>query len=417
MESTPLPVDDVAASYGDGHREARLRVKVVAPDGKTAVSSVTVRAYGVRGDGTVGPMGDGITDAKGYASLDLPPGDYCLSARTAPPEWLDLDIVTPPEPLTYQPVEKVYGPVVTAKYGYVPFSQDAFDRCYTKRPVRVWKYGSTEVVKMGSPFVVAPQIIDLDGEFLDGIDVYAVIPATAPWATTSDPEIGTAFFSMVDQTASPAEVGVSPGAPYAIEFQQEHGGFNITGTVKGMAGSGGGTAPLLVEAAPLMCRQTTRTFPAGNHGVDFLSANYGYHATLGLEPDLSTVALQLRHKGDGFVTVTFRTDLKHGRKTTTVKYGCVKGKCGWDQVWNSGGNHQTADVFHARQDGGVVKTTIVLSGIPANHRGILFGARSNHDAVPLPSRHDDWSSMFEVPQPDICRIEQSNDDKWGVADL
>jgi hypothetical protein len=412
----PLTPDQNAAAVTSAL--AGLLTTVVAPDGKTAVAFATVRAYGIRSDGTVGPMGHGITDAEGKTTIQLPPGKYCLSARTAPTAWIDgLDIVTPAEPFTYSPIPVVYGPVVNGTRGYVPFTQAAFDNCYTSLPVKLGSSGAKETVKMAAPFKVRPEVLDLNGQPLTGVEVYAVIPATAPWATGYPAGIQTAFFSQVDRTESPADLVVSSGAPYALEFQELYAGFNVTGTKKGTAGAANGTETFTMEAAPLMCQQTTEDFPAGEPGIDFVRANYGYHASLGLGLDATTFALQLKHTGTGPVTVTFRTDLPMGRWTTTVSFSCAGGSCSGAKFSNSGGNSQVAQIFHAPKDGGV-KTTIVLSGISSEHLLLLFAAKTPGDAVPLTSRSGATDAFIAVARPaSACVVQESNDDKWGVAPI
>lgn len=396
-----------------------LDVTVEAPDGRTPVAGVTVRAYGIREDGTLGPVGEPeLTGIDGKVILDLPEGNYCLSARTAPPEWVNgLDIVTPPTPFEYTPVEVAYGPVVTGRREYVPVNQANFDYCLAELPVRLSRNGSRETVRMVSPFNVHPSVRGLDGEPLTDVDVFAVIPINVPWGPSPNAEIKSAFFSVVDFTNLPAHLFVSTGAPFALEFQTGYNGFNITGTVKGTGGQGGETSVLTMEAAPLMCHQSTQDFPAGAPGIDFLKVNYGYHASLALTPDPSMVAVQVKHAGNGPVTVTFRTDLPNGRWTTTVDFACADGNCGPASVQNSGGNTQTAKIFHAEQLDGTLKTSIVLGGIPATHTSVLFAAKSPGDAIPLASRDVATDAFFVVPRPAQCVIQQSNDDKWAIGDL
>ncbi len=422
-QQAPLEPVDIAASSAPAG--PLLIVEVSRPDGSGPVKDATVRVYGDRGVNGVGPVATALTNDVGKVNLALPVGNYCVSVRLAPPEWLTLDLVTPPAAFQYTPIGVAYGPVVAVpaqgtssgtEYDVVPFTPQAFESCYTNLPIRHASGGVVTPVKLAPPIIVTPEILGLNGQPLTGVDVYAVLPVTVPWRTSPDPEIQTAFFSLVDPTASPAEVVVSQGAPFAIEFQQPFAGFNITGTVKGMGGTGPGA--FTIEAAPLLCRQFTEQFPAGETDVDFLRANYGYHATLGLQPDLSKVAAQIVHQGAGSVTVTFRTNLPNGQWTTTVGYDCAGGNCGGATVKTTPGkNNQTAQVFHAAKGGGVTKTSIVLGNIPAEHLEVSFAAKTKGDKIPVTSRDVATDAFFLLPKPARCSVQQSNDDKWVVADI
>lgn len=416
--SEPSPTDPHDGSAALVAAASPLTVTVYAPDGGTPVAQATVRAYGYGADGVFGAVATATTDGAGVAILDVAPGDYCVSARTAPDGWQALNIVTPPQQLvSYAAPPAVYGPVVRARREYVPFSPGAFRYCYEELPVRVGNRGASETVRLAPPFQVLPEILDLQGQPLSGVDVFAVLPVDVPWGPELPPGVKRAFLSTYDRTASPANVVVSQGAPYALEFQQSYGPFNITGTAKGTAGNGGGTAAFAMEAAPLLCRQTLETFPAGGTGVDFTKVNYGYHASLGLLPDPTVVALQLVHWGDGPVTVTLRTDLPQGRWTTTVDYVCADGTCGDAVKKFSGGNTEDVYVYHMSKPDGSVKTTVVLTQIPPDHVRVLFAAKSPGDAIPLSSRNVASDAFFEVQRPAWCVIEESNDDKWAVGDI
>lgn len=442
-DQTPTGFTEEPAFSG-GHHDydypARLEVKVVAPNGNTPVRGATVRAYvwdGRKG----GVVASKVTGSDGIATLKLAPGNYCLSARTAPADWQDLVIVAPGEPRTsFLPPPVTWGPVVSGSYGYVPLTPKTFRDCWKKLPVKVKRSGGSEKIVMAPGTTVTPEILGLDGQPLTGIEVYAVIPVEAPWVKNLPEGVRPAFLTTYDRTASPADLVVSAGAPFALEFQQPLGRFNVTGTVKG---TGGSSTVATIEAAPLMCTQTTEDFPSDGHdrsrkydkhdrygkhdrdGVDFLRVNYGYHADAAanpmggdaLRPDRTTVSLQLVHRGDGPVTITLRTDTKKGRWTTTIQYDCAKGRCGKPKISDSGNSRQEALVFHMPKPDGSVKTTVVLTRIPADHRQVLFSAKSKHDAIPLTPRRDATSAFFAVPRPKACVIEQSNDDKWLVGDL
>jgi hypothetical protein len=409
------PLDGFAALGAPAKPE--LVVQVKAPDGVTLVKNATVRVYGKRTDGSVGPVATALTNALGKATFALPKGGYCVSVRYAPPEWLALDIVTPPEPFAYAELPFRWGPVVRTKGGWEDFTPAGFESCYTKLPIDV--SGPTfEVAKLTQGFVVQSTVLGLDGKPLSGIDVFAVIPVDVPWATPPSPDVQLAFFSFVDRTASPAALVVAPGSPYALEFQVPYQGFNLTGTFKGNGGAVGGGGSVEMEAAPLMCLQTTEHFPAGEPGIDFLQVNYGYHASLALELDRSIVSTQFRHNGNGGVTVTFRTDVPQGRWQTTLEYACTNGVCTVGRIrTNGGGNKQTVQAYFAPLGDGMVKATVVLGGVPSSHARVLFAAKANRDAIPLPSRDKRTDAYFEVPRPDRCIVQLSNDDKWSVGEI
>lgn len=391
-----------------------LVVTVVAPDGKTPVQFATVRAYGAGGI-----VASATSDAAGLASLSLEAGDYCLSARTIPLEALELDVVAPADaPAQLTPLPAVYGPVVTGRREYVPFTQANLDYCYTQRPVRVGTNGGKETVRMVQPFELRPEVYDANGVLIPDVFVYGVVQITPPWQTNA--ALPTALLSGFDITRPMSSLVVSPGGDYAVEFQQLFGNFNITGTLKGKAGPGGGVVPLRMEASPLMCKQTMLEFKGKSSGLKFTKVNYGYHAGLDatqlLVPDLDILAIELLHTGSGPVTVTFRTDLPIGQHTTTVDYSCANGDCAGALVKHSGGNPQQLEVFHMNKGGGLAKTTLVLRNIP-EHRAVLFGAKTSGDAIPTTSRNNSTDALIAVGQPTICVIEESNDDKWAVGEI
>jgi hypothetical protein len=60
----------------------------------------------------------------------------------------------------------------------------------------------------------------------------------------------------------------------------------------------------------------------------------------------------------------------------------------------------------------------VLSGIPSEHLLLLFAAKTPGDAVPLTSRSGATDAFIVVPRPaSACVVQESNDDKWGVAPI
>lgn len=422
-DQTPTSITDEPAFSVGPDLQATLTVTVLAPDANLPVKDATVRAYTWNGT-SGGVVASELTNANGVATLVLAPGNYCLSARTAPADWQDLVIVAPggvrPD---FEELPATYGPVVSGPDIFVPVTPQSYTDCWQKLPVKVSPSGGEVRIRMAPGQRLQPEVLDLDGTPLTGVDIYAVIPVpTPPWVTNLPEGARTAFLSMYDRTASPADLVVSSNAPFALEFQQSHGPFTITGTVKGTANNGNA---LSIEAAPLMCTQTLKEFPSGTPGIDFLKVNYGYHALpvadpvngAALLPDRSAVALQLIHRGDGPVTITLRTDTQRGRRTTTIDYDCANGNCGPERIKYSGNNTQEAFVFHMPKPDGTVKTTVVLTGIPADHQQVLFAAKSKHDAIPLPSRETATDAFFIVPQPKACVIAASNDDKWMIGEI
>lgn len=451
---------DAGPAMTDVLSTSLLTVQVVAPfgaqelEGPAPIEGASVRVYGVvpqngfvaNTSQVVGLIDDGDTGANGKVTFDLPSGNYCISVRVVPPGWRGLNLVAPAETPDFDFMAPQYGPVVSvpsaqnsamqtsSNPAFAPFTAAHFTRCYTHLPVPHGSQGTFVEVQLDEPFILNPVILDLNGDPLPGINVYAVMPVDVPWNDPANPDIRTAFFSFVARTTSNGEaatatamalLGVAPGSSYALEFQQVLPGspFNITGTVKNMtADPDGGSQAFSIEAAPLLCEQTLHEFPGRAQGIDFLRANFGYHAipveaSEALVPDPSIVAIQLVHDGDGPVTVTFRTDLPNGRLTTTVDYTCEDGECSAASVKTPGKNGQSVEVFHMAKDDGTIKTTLVLLDVPAGHERVLWAARSPGDKIPLTARNPATDAFFIIDTPALCVIEESNDDKWAVGEI
>jgi hypothetical protein len=415
----PFATDDSLA-FAPGST-APIEFTVSAPDGTTPVANATVRIYGIRDDGTVGPIANatGLTNAAGFLSLDLPAGDYCASVRVAPPEWLTLDHVAPDQPLTFTPIGQLYGAVVRGRRNYVPFSPGTYQDCYTSLHLRHRGAKTEETVALGPGVRLTTDVVAPDGSALTGANVYAVMPVSVPWYTPSNGVFG-AFFSFMNTTASPTDVVVSPGVPFALEFQGEvevmaNGilrKLNLTASGKGTANADGTST---LEASPLMCVQSTVHVPAGEPNVDFLMANFGYHANLDLSSDRSVASVELKHTGTGLATVTFRTDLANGRHTSTLNFTCANGNCQTTSIQHSGGNPEW--LFHTSRvlATGETKTTVVLGNIPA-HTFLTFAAKSAGDGIPLSSKSDDASAFIPFPAPPAqCLPSAGNDDRWAIG--
>lgn len=367
-----------------------------------------------------GPVATAISDAYGLATVNLPEGSYCATARLVPEEWLGLDIIVPSTPFAYTPVAAFHGPVVRTAAGWVPFTPDAFEECYTDLPLFHDGPASDEGVTLGAGFNVQATVMGLDGQPLDGVDVYAVIPVDVPWRPSDlDPDIRTGFFSFINATGSPANVVVSPNAPFALEYQAPFAdGFNLTASGKGTAGAGG-SGSFMLDAAPLMCIENVETFPAGEKSIDYLQVQYGYHASLSLTPDLGIAAVQVKHSGDGKSRLDFRVDLPSGRRTVTLDYACENGNCTAKSVKFSGGpnNGMSLEAYFRHLGGGVVKVSAVLMGIPANHQRVTFNATASGDQVPLSSKEQETSAYILYGKPGRCSVQSSNDDRWAIGVL
>jgi hypothetical protein len=378
------------------------------------IAGATVRVYT-----GAGPVATAISDGNGLATVNLPEGNYCATARVVPEEWLDLDIIVPSTPFTYTPVAALYGPVVRTASGWVPFTPDAFEECHTDLPIVHDGPVSDEGVRLGTPFNVQATVMGLDGQPLDGVDVYAIIPVDVPWRPAGlDPEILTGFFSFINTTGSPADVVVSPNAPFALEYQAPSGtGFNLTASGKGMGGIGGGTSAFMLDAAPLMCIESIETLPAGEKSIDYLQVQYGYHATLALTPDLGIAAVQLKHSGNGKSRLDFRVDLPNGRRNVTLDYACENGQCTANSVKFSGGpsNGMSLQAYFRHLGGGVVKVSAVLMNVPANHERVTFNATAAGDQVPLASKEQQTSAYILYGKPPRCSVQSSNDDRWAIG--
>jgi hypothetical protein len=393
---------------------APLQFTVRGPDERTPVAGATVRIYGLRQDGTLGDVATGLTDGQGIAIFDLDPADYCATVRTSPTEWLGLTIVVPATPFAYTQGGPAFAPMTRGLRAYRPFTPATFEDCWTRLPIQHAAPLTHERVIMQDPFTVNATVLDPNGQPLSGVDVYAVIPVDVPWRPANlDPEILTGFFSYVDRTASPASVVVGPGGPYALEFQGLFQGFNLTASLKGQAGQSGGTDIVVLQAEPLVCTLPTIVQDAGQPGIDFLQAAYGYHADLALNADLTIMALQLKLQGGGPATVRVRTDIAGvARHVNTVAFECVNGDCFFIREQETANNPQHVQLFSQNLGGGLAKVTLVVLGIPTPHDHVFFQATAANDRVPLAPQ-----TWVRLTQPTRCSVQQSNDDKWYVGEI
>lgn len=432
-ERSPTDPLDFAAAVTD----VPLEVTVVAPDGKTPVAGASVRAYTA-----AGPVAtSALTNSSGVAILNLAQGDYCLSARTAPAGWSAIAVVAPfAAPTAITNLADPYGPVVRNGRRYVPFSETTFRECYRTVPVRVGRNGGKETVEMAAPLNVDLRVLGVNANQLDGVNVYAVIPLPGgvDWiAPTPNSDFKLGFLSGLVKTTGTGRVTVpvSKNVPFYLEFQQESGGFFLTGTFRGSAT--GSDLDLVLEASPLMCVQTLgEGVETGAPGLDFTKVNFGYSARPNASADSdvtqpalvldvgsagsNTVAVEVLHRGTGPVTLTFRTDLAQGRHTTTIDFACTGVDCSAATTKTTGpGNAQVAAVYHLTKDAstGLVKTTVVLSNIASAHTAVLFAAKTPGDALPIASRSDATDAFYYIQKPTACVVALSNDDKWSVGDI
>jgi hypothetical protein len=379
----------------------------------TGVAGATVRVY--TGEG---PVATALSDEAGLATVHLPQGRYCATARVVPVEWLELDIVVPPTPLSYSPAATQYGPVVRTGDEWVPFTPAAFEECYLGLPIVHEGLLTDERVDLPAGFNVHTMVMGLDGQPMKGVDVYAVIPVDVPWRPADlDPEVKTGFFTFVNQTNLPANVVVSPNTQFALEYQATSAvnGFNLTASAVGMAGSGGGSSTFVLSAAPLMCVETVTPLAVGENGLDYVQIQAGYHASLVLVPDPGVAAVQIKHTGNGKSTIDFRVDLVEGRRGASLTYACEEGSCSTLSVEYSDGSPDglSLQTYYHHLGRGAVKTTVVLMNIPATHERVLFRARSAGDRVPAAQEGE--GTYILMDRPAACSVQSSNDDRWAIG--
>jgi hypothetical protein len=433
-EKSEAPLS-IEPAFAPGGPTSPVEFTVVGPNGP--VAQATVRVY--TGDGPV-PGATGLTDVNGFVSFELPRGDYCASVRLVTPNWLNsdgstaLDLVTPATPFANPFIPTSFlEPVVRTESGYEVFSPENFHECYTELPIAHRGSTTAEAVTLSAVTPLPATLKDPNGNDVPaGNQVYAVIPVCGvpgvpnpPWVDCSD-EIKPAFFSFLNLTGSPAQLTVPTGVPFALEFQGSFSALDNTGTPRhfNLTASGvgtGGDPSATLTAAPLICEEPTggpAQDPAGEQTIDFLQANYGYHASLALTPDLGVASVELQHTGVGSATVSFRTDPPGGgRFSTTVDFSCDATGCGNPIVTHTGTNNpQWVLTFFKTLSSGRDKTTIVLGGIP-NHTKLTFSAKSAGDAMPNPSKKNTTSAFFELKQPRSCSVLGGNDDKWFVGEV